>query len=187
MEMKDMLTQSLPLLEANVVGLERDVLGVVKGGGLAAAVVVAAGLLAGGHAVGVGRRKVAGGGGKVRVRILQVVVEGVHGGVGVPRRRHARHRLRLVRDLRRAVQAHQQPRHQADRAQLPKSIINHHQPFCSPFADRFDFTKFFIRNKFLCQSFCNCRHFAEQIYLHDLLETQAATNADGNLAVHVDY
>ena len=115
-----MLTERLPLLEADVVGLERDVLGVVEGGrvALAVVVVVAAGLLAGGHAVGVGGREVAGGGGQVRVRVLLVVVEGVHRGVRVPRRRHARHRLRLVCDLRRAVQAHQQARHQAQRGQL---------------------------------------------------------------------
>lgn len=113
--------QRLPLLEADVVGLERHVLWVVERGALAPAVVVvvaaAAGLVAGGHAVGVGGRQVARGGRQVRVRVLLVVVEGVHRGVRVPRRRHARHRLRLVRDLRRAVQAHQQTRHKADRAQ----------------------------------------------------------------------
>ena len=122
-----MLTERLPILEADVVGLERDVLGVVQGGGLAVAVVVvaaAAGLLAGGDAVGVGGREVAGGGGQVRVRVLLVVVEGVHRGVRVPRRRHARHRLRLVRDLGRAVQAQQQARHQAQRAQLDTQATN---------------------------------------------------------------
>ena len=125
--MKDaLLTERLPLLEADVVGLERDVLGVVEGGrvALAVVVVVAAGLLAGGHAVGVGGREVAGGGGQVRVRVLLVVVEGVHRGVRVPRRRHARHRLRLVRDLGRAVQAQQQARHQAQRAQLDTQATN---------------------------------------------------------------
>jgi hypothetical protein len=115
------LTQRLPLLEADVVCLERDVLGVVHGS-LAPAVVVvvvAAGLVAGGHLVGVGWRHVAGGVRQVRVWVLLVVVEeGLDGGVGVPRCGHARDGLGLVRDLGSAVEAHQQASHQAQRSHL---------------------------------------------------------------------
>lgn len=104
-----------------MVVLERDVLGL----GVAGVVVVAGGGgggvrrgLAGGHPVGVHGHQVADDAGEVRVGVLLVVVEGVDGGVGVPPRRHARDRLRLVRDLRRALEAHQQPGHEAQRAEL---------------------------------------------------------------------
>lgn len=113
-----MLTQCLPLLEADV-GLERYELGVVEG--VLAPGIVVVRFLAGGHPVGVRGRQVAGGR-QLGVGVLLVIVEGVDGGVGVPGRRDARDRLRLVRDLGRAVEADQQPGDKADRAELQKRM-----------------------------------------------------------------
>ena len=53
-----------------------------------------------------------------RPGVLLVTVQAVDGGVGVPRRGDAGDRLRLVRDLGRAVEADEQARDEAHGAEL---------------------------------------------------------------------
>lgn len=105
------LTQGLPLLEGDGADMRGQELSVVE-------IVVVPALVFVRVIPGAAqcRRRVHTGGGGVGV--LRVGVEGLDGGAGVPCRGVARDRLRLVRDLRRAPQAHQQPSHQPDRAQL---------------------------------------------------------------------